>query len=104
VFVKGFEKKYGDEHPRVSLWMACELMTCETTMQFAYGMPEDVFKKVAKDFSFADLLTVNYVWLSKISTTTNWKTRLFDLFDEYPEIPLSELGLPNDWRNHPLWQ
>ena len=48
-------------------------------------------------------LCVCHHWLGKISTTTRWKDRLFALFDEYPEIPLREMGLPADWRNHPLW-
>lgn len=159
-FVKKFEGKYGDSHEHLPLWMACELMTCETLMQFAYGMDEDIFKEVAKDFGFADeqlrswmkaiftirnacahhsrllnrvvgvkplipakkreplwrqeptfsndrvglLLTVSYVWLSKISDTSGWKRRLFDLFNEYPEIKPHNLGMPNTWQTHPLWQ
>lgn len=160
LFVKKFEEKYGDSHDHLPLWMACELMTCETTMQFAYGMEKDLFDKVASDFGFADqqlrswmkaifsirnacahharllnryvgakplipakkreplwreeptfeldrvglLLTVSYVWLSKISDTSNWRQRVFNLFNEYSDIPPSDLGMPDTWQTHPLWQ
>ena len=50
------------------------------------------------------LLTVCHHWLGKVTPTTRWKARLFALFDEYPEIPLAEMGLPPDWRTHPLWR
>lgn len=159
-FVKKFDEKYGDSHSQLPLWMACELMTCETTMQFAYGMEREIFKDAATDFGFVDeqlrswmkaifsirnacahharllnrvvgvrpliparkreplwreeptfvhdrvgfLLTVSYVWLGKISDTTNWKQRLFDLFDEYPEISPADLGMPSSWQTHPLWK
>ncbi len=158
-FVKRFNNKYGDSHDHLPLWMACELMTCETTMQFAYGMERELFRAVAKDFGFADeqlrswmkavftirnacahhsrllnrvvgvkplipakkreplwrqppifandrvglLLVVSYVWLSKISHTTQWKKRLFNLLDEYPDISPKDLGMPTDWKSHPLW-
>ena len=49
------------------------------------------------------LMTVSCHWLGKISTTTQWKARLFALFDEYPEIPLAEMGIPPGGRTHPLW-
>ncbi|MDR3228177.1 MAG: Abi family protein [Puniceicoccales bacterium] len=53
------------------------------------------------------LLTVCHFWLGKISSTTKWKERLFRLFDGFPEIEQGELrniGLPENWRQHPLWQ
>jgi abortive infection bacteriophage resistance protein len=53
------------------------------------------------------LLTVCRFWLGKISSTTKWKKRLFGLFDAFPEIEHGELrniGLPENWRQHPLWQ
>ena len=50
------------------------------------------------------LLTVCHYWLGMISRTTRWKERLFALFDEFPEIPIDQIGLPADWRNHPLWK
>jgi len=34
--------------------MACELMTCETALQFTYGMDRVVIKQVAADFGFPD--------------------------------------------------
>lgn len=160
-FVKKFRKTYGDCHEDLPLWMACELMTCESLLQFAYGVPDAIRKAVAADFGFSDeqlmswtkavftlrnscahharvwdrtvgvkpalpgnknkfpqwrtkpgfdteriglLMTVCHVWLCKITPTTQWRTRLFALFDEYPEIPLSDMGLPSAWRAHSLWQ
>ena len=158
-FVKHFANRYGDQHEYLPLWMACELMTCETALQLAYGVDAQVLKRVAADFSFPDqqllswtkalftlrntcahharlwnrvfgvkpsvpgknknpkwhtspsfandrvglLLTVCHHWLGKVSPTTQWKTRLFTLFDEYPEIPLAEMGMPASWRTHALW-
>lgn len=30
--------------------------------------------------------------------------RVETLFEEYPEIPIKDMGLPVDWRTHPVWQ
>jgi abortive infection bacteriophage resistance protein len=49
-------------------------------------------------------LTVCHFWLGKVSSTTKWRERLFALFDEFPEIPLGEMGIPANWREHPLWK
>jgi len=159
-FVKHFEAAYGDQHRDLPLWMACELMTCETALQFANGVDRLIVRAVGADFGFPDqqllswtkavfvlrnscahhariwnrvfgvkpsvpgknknplwhrtpgfapdrvglFLTVSHHWLGKISSTTRWRQRLFDLFDEFPEIPLAEMGLPPDWRDHPLWR
>ena len=159
-FTVHFETTYGDKHPHLPLWVASELMTCETVLTFANAVDRQLVKQVAADFGFPDdqllswmkgifalrnacahhariwnrvggatpgvphsknknpkwhceprfapdrighALCVCHHWLGKISTTTRWKDRLFALFDEYPEIPLREMGLPADWRNHPLW-
>jgi hypothetical protein len=29
---------------------------------------------------------------------------IFPQFDEFPDVPLDPMGLPADWRNHPLWK
>ena len=50
------------------------------------------------------MLTICYFWLSKITNTSAWRSRLFALFDEFPEIPLEPIGLPANWRDHPLWK
>jgi len=49
------------------------------------------------------MLTVYHFWLGQVSPSTKWKARLFDLFNEYPEIPLAEMGIPPNWHTHPLW-
>ncbi len=49
------------------------------------------------------LLTICHFWLGMISPTNRWSVRVFALFDEFPDIPLAQMGLPADWRNHPLW-
>ena len=159
VFVRHFEATYGDLHEYLPLWMACELMTCETALQLAYGVDRAIVKQAAADFGFPDeqllswtkaifalrnacahhgrvwnrvfgvkpsvpgknknpqwhvqpgfapdrvglMLTVCRYWLGRVSPTTLWRDRLFALFDEYPEIPLAEMGIPAAWRQHPLW-
>ncbi len=49
------------------------------------------------------VLAVCHFWLGKTTNTSQWRQRLFDLFDEYPEIPLDKMGLPEGWRAHPLF-
>ncbi len=43
-------------------------------------------------------------FLKLISPTSRWQDRVNELFDEYPEIPVPDMGLPLDWKNHPLWK
>lgn len=159
-FSKHFRSSYGDYHDHLPLWMACELMTCGSTLQLMNKVEGSIVKQVAADFGFPDqqllswtkalfalrngcahhsriwnrvfgvkpsipgknknpkwhtspsfdnqrvgfMITICYFWLGKISSTTQWKSRLFELFDEYPMIPLAEMGLPANWRAHDLWQ
>jgi len=49
-------------------------------------------------------LTVCHFWLGKITSTSRWRKRLFDLFADYPEVPLIPMGLPPGWHTHPLWK
>jgi abortive infection bacteriophage resistance protein len=48
-------------------------------------------------------LAICHFWLQRISSTSQWRIRLLRLFDEYPEVPLAKMGLPDDWREHPLF-
>jgi abortive infection bacteriophage resistance protein len=68
-FVKHFTATYGDRHQQLPLWMACELMTCETTLQLAYGMDRKVIKQVAADFGFPDEQLLS--WTKAIFTLRN---------------------------------
>ena len=43
-------------------------------------------------------------FLAQISPTSRWKERIDLLFAEYPEIPLADMGLPENWQQHPLWK
>jgi len=37
-------------------------------------------------------------------TALSFEQRVEQLFAEYSEIPVTEMGLPVDWKNHPLWK
>jgi abortive infection bacteriophage resistance protein len=49
------------------------------------------------------LLTLLQQLLNGIVPQTGWRSRVFGLFDRFPEIPLKAMGMPNDWRTHDLW-
>ncbi|MBM6550383.1 hypothetical protein [Marinomonas ostreistagni] len=34
----------------------------------------------------------------------SWKQRLTELFQEFPNTPLTPMGLPQDWQHDPFWQ
>jgi len=51
------------------------------------------------------LLMMICAWfVREISASSQWQCRVEALFDAYPEIPCREMGLPDDWRSHPVWQ
>jgi hypothetical protein len=50
------------------------------------------------------ILVICRFWLGLIAHTSQWHGRVFDLFDLYPSIPLRSMGLPQEWREHPLWK
>lgn len=41
--------------------------------------------------------------LRQISPTSRWHERVEALFQEYPEIPRTSMGLPETWMDHPIW-
>ena len=49
------------------------------------------------------LLTICRYWLNRIDPGNGWTERVFGLFDAYPELPAGAMGLPEHWRQHPLW-
>jgi hypothetical protein len=42
--------------------------------------------------------------LNHISPGNHWSARIDHHFNEFPEIPMKEMGLPADWQNQPLWK
>jgi abortive infection bacteriophage resistance protein len=52
---------------------------------------------------FVILTILNYL-LVRITPQTNWKNRLLDLLQEYSDIPLGDMGFPENWQNSTLWK
>ena len=50
------------------------------------------------------VMTICHYWLGLVAHTSQWRSRVFALFDEYPRVPLPSMGLPERWREHPLWK
>ncbi len=48
-------------------------------------------------------LMICHSFLSQISPSSRWGNRIEQLFAEYPEIPISDMGLPKDWQKSLLW-
>lgn len=38
-----------------------------------------------------------------ISPGHHLKTELFDLFQQFPNIPLYKMGFPSNWQSQPIW-
>ena len=49
------------------------------------------------------ILTILYYLLKITAPQSQWKTRLNDLLDKYPEISRWSMGFPDNWKESPLW-
>lgn len=49
------------------------------------------------------VLTMLYVLQREIAPHSHWRERVFGLFDNFPTVPLSPMGMKSNWRTHPLW-
>ena len=43
-------------------------------------------------------------WLHVINPSSEWPQRVTDLFSHFPEIQLSQMGIPDNWLEHPVWK
>jgi abortive infection bacteriophage resistance protein len=163
-FTKHFNRKYGDCHRNLPVWMVSELMSMGSLLTFYRGVASSMRSLVASDFDLADPLLLSWLrslyaarnicahhsrlwnrvmgyppslpqknkfpdWydkradgktlftndrvgillmicralLPRISPTSCWHRRVEELFAEYPQIPLRDMGLPQHWQTHSLW-
>lgn len=57
---------------------------------------------IANNRMFA-IITITKCLLSKIDPGSGWAGRFIALLDRYPEIPRPNMGIPDRWRESPLW-
>jgi abortive infection bacteriophage resistance protein len=50
------------------------------------------------------ILMICRTMLRDIAPSSQWHWRIEELFSQYPNLPLQDMGLPADWQNHPLWK
>ena len=43
------------------------------------------------------------ILVKRVSGDTHWSDRLEELFQDYPAIPIDEMGFPSNWRAQPVW-
>ncbi|MDF1554441.1 MAG: Abi family protein [Deferrisomatales bacterium] len=158
-FVQHFFRVYGDQHPRLPIWVLVEITSFGSTMSFLRGVEAAIKQQVAREYGIPDavllswmlalnetrnacahharlwnrnlgyqvklplhrkypewhepvtisnndtfaILTICRYLLGKIAPQSNWKGRLADLIAEYPELPPSGMGFPENWQASPLW-
>lgn len=56
----------------------------------------------ASDSLYCVLVLLGHI-LAIVSPNCGWRTRLFEVFDEYPAIPLGPMEIPADWRTRAPW-
>lgn len=49
------------------------------------------------------LLLICRFFARRVAPSSQWAGRVEALFDEYPDIPVAEMGFRADWRSHPVW-
>ena len=59
--------------------------------------------EIDNDRMFGVLSICRYC-LRRIAPQSRWQTRLEDLFNSSPSIPIQKLGFPANWKSSPIWQ
>lgn len=52
----------------------------------------------------AVILPILQHFMTHCAPHASWKQRLTELFQEFPNTPLTPMGLPQDWHHDPFWQ
>ncbi len=96
-FVRHFQKKYGDQHGHLPLWMATEIMPFGIFLTLFNGAESSIKKTVAAPYGIAD--TVLQSWLSTLNVIRN-------ICAHHGRLWNRELGfrpmIPHQ-RKHPDW-
>ncbi|TFH08058.1 MAG: hypothetical protein E4H08_08435 [Candidatus Atribacteria bacterium] len=50
------------------------------------------------------VLTICRHCLSEVAAQSKWKDRLESLLDQFPAIPLENMGFPDNWKDCPIWK
>ena len=49
------------------------------------------------------VLAILQHFMNECAPHASWQHRLIELFDQFPQIALRSMGLPDNWRNDPFW-
>lgn len=49
------------------------------------------------------VMVVIQILLDQVAPDNTWAERLSDLLEEHPNVPLTNMGIPEDWRAKPFW-
>lgn len=58
---------------------------------------------VRNDRVFAVLTQLRYL-MCLVAPHSEWRERLWVLFDDYEDVPIARMGIPASWRAHELWR
>ena len=58
--------------------------------------------EIHSDRVFCVLTILSYLLL-KVAPETKWRTRLFNLISQYPDLDTRKMGFPTNWRESPFW-
>jgi abortive infection bacteriophage resistance protein len=58
---------------------------------------------IANDRVFC-ILTMLSMLLENIAHSSSWQIRLISLLNEYPEVPLKNMGFPDNWGDYEMWE
>ncbi|MFC1595821.1 Abi family protein [Candidatus Margulisiibacteriota bacterium] len=57
---------------------------------------------VSADYIFGVLTLLRYM-LKQIAPQSHWQERLEALLNKYPDVPLDQMGFPENWQSCPVW-
>lgn len=49
------------------------------------------------------VMVVVQILLDQVAPDNTWAERLSELLNEHPDIPLANMGIPENWRDKPFW-
>lgn len=84
-------------------WTVIEELSLGELSYLFKGLKRDADRKaIAKRLYPVFLLLAHLI--KEVSPDSLWVQNFLSLLDKYPEVPLINMGFPNDWQQHPFFQ